>query len=383
MNSLTQSFRVFCTSLAVSASLLSSLALGVGQAAASSGDSGAVFVLTNDVANAVAVFNRAADGTLSAAGSVATNGTGGAAGLGSQGALALSRNHKLLFAVNAGSNEISAFTIKDNALTFAAKVPSNGVRPVSLTINDEVLYVLNQGDAATPGNISGFSVSKKGELTPIAGATQPLSSNAPGASIGAAQISFDDSGDRLVVTEKATNKIDLYDLNNDVAQPPVLYNAQGSVPYGFAINKHNIMIDSEAATGSMSSYDLSEGTLNVVTSSSLTHQAAPCWVVVTKNGKYAYTTNAGSGTISGYAVKTDGDLSPIHGISVTASVAPNVAPVDMGLSKDSDFLYALTRDPATNMRGLSVFAVQSDGGLLALPGLAGSLPAFAVSVASY
>lgn len=383
MNIFTLSFRALSTSLVVSASLLSSLALGVGQASARDGSNGAVFVLTNDVANAVAVYNRAADGTLTAAGNVATNGTGGAASLGSQGALALSRNQKLLFAVNAGSNEITAFTIKDNVLTFAAKVPSNGVRPVSLTSNDDVLYVLNQGDATNSGNISGFNVTKKGELTPIAGSTQPLSSNAPGNTIGAAQISFDDSGDRLVVTEKGTNKIDLYALNNSVAQPPVVNNAQGSVPYGFAINKHNIMIDSEAATGSMSSYDLSDGTLNVVTSSSLTHQAAPCWVVVTKNGKYAYTTNAGSATISGYQVKTDGDLSPINGISVTASVAPNVSPVDMGLSKDSAFLYALTRDPASNLRGLSVFAVQPDGSLQTLPAVAGALPTFAVSVASY
>ena len=82
-------------------------------------------------------------------------------------------------------------------------------------------------------------------------------------------------------------------------------------------------------------------------------------------------------------MNNDGDLSPIHGISITASVAPNVAPVDMRLSKDSDYLYALTRDPGTNMRGLSIFAVQDDGSLQPLPGLAGSLPAFAVSVASY
>src|SRR5207248_3488842 len=37
----------------------------------------AVYTLTNQVAgNAVAVFNRAADGTLSAAGTIATGGTG-------------------------------------------------------------------------------------------------------------------------------------------------------------------------------------------------------------------------------------------------------------------------------------------------------------------
>src|SRR3989442_15959545 len=47
----------------------------------------AVYTLTNQVAgNAVAVFNRAADGTLTAAGTIATGGTGGGAGLGPPGA---------------------------------------------------------------------------------------------------------------------------------------------------------------------------------------------------------------------------------------------------------------------------------------------------------
>src|SRR5438094_943203 len=53
----------------------------------------AVYTLTNQVAgSAVAVFNRAADGTLSAAGTIATGGTGTGGSLGSQGAVALSED---------------------------------------------------------------------------------------------------------------------------------------------------------------------------------------------------------------------------------------------------------------------------------------------------
>src|SRR5512141_2642613 len=92
--------------LMVAAVLIMSFVLSGTGVAAAAGDSGAVYTLTNSAAgNEVAIFNRAADGTLTAAGTVSTGGLGSGAGLGSQGALTLSANHKWLFAVNAGSNE--------------------------------------------------------------------------------------------------------------------------------------------------------------------------------------------------------------------------------------------------------------------------------------
>src|SRR4051794_2025268 len=79
--------------------LLSALAWG-GTASAESRSNDAVYVLTNAAAgNAVAIFERQSDGTLRAAGTVATGGRGTGAGLGSQGALVLSEKHHWLFAV--------------------------------------------------------------------------------------------------------------------------------------------------------------------------------------------------------------------------------------------------------------------------------------------
>ena len=133
--------------------------------------SGAVYVLTNQVSNAVAVFDRAPNGTLTPAGIFSTGGAGNpvpppgdaaADPLASQGALVLSNNNKLLFAVNAGSNEISVLSIGKDSLTVVDKVSSGGVRPISLTLHGDLLYVLNEG--GTP-NITGFTVSNTGELT--------------------------------------------------------------------------------------------------------------------------------------------------------------------------------------------------------------------------
>jgi 6-phosphogluconolactonase len=118
----------------------------------------------------------------------------------------LSDDHRWLFVVNSGSNEISAFSVQPNGLTLASKVGSSGIRPVSLTVHDHRLFVLNQGNASIPGNISGFKIGEQGELWGIAGSTRPLSTNSAGSATGAAQVSFDPSGDYLVVTEKATNK---------------------------------------------------------------------------------------------------------------------------------------------------------------------------------
>src|SRR5437660_7834359 len=147
--------------------------VGVSAVAVAADAPGAVFALTNQVAgNSVAIYVRAADGTLTWAGSVATGGTGAGSGLGSQGALALSDDGRWLFAVNAGSNDISAFRVSPRGLTLTSRVASGGVRPISLTAHGDVLYVLNAGG---DGNISGFTVGGGGALTAIAGSTRPRS----------------------------------------------------------------------------------------------------------------------------------------------------------------------------------------------------------------
>src|SRR3989475_8867660 len=134
---------------------------------------GAVYALTNQASgNAVAIFDRGADGSLSWSSNMATGGTGAGSGLGSQGALALSDDGRWLFAVNAGSNDVSAFQVTASGLSLTSRVGSGGARPISLTVHGGVLYVLNAGD---DGNVSGFRVGTDGALSPIPGSTRALS----------------------------------------------------------------------------------------------------------------------------------------------------------------------------------------------------------------
>src|SRR5215207_3140636 len=169
---------------------------------------GAVYVMTNQAANAVAAFNCAPDGSLTPAGVFPTGGSGDPVAqpgdpptdpLASQGSLILSENNHLLFAVNAGSDEISVLAVGKGALTLVDKVASGGDRPISLTLHEDLLYVLNEG--GTP-NITGFTVGDGGQLTPLAGSTRPLTG---GGAADPAEVSFNPDGTLLAVTEKDTN----------------------------------------------------------------------------------------------------------------------------------------------------------------------------------
>jgi len=330
-------------------------------ASAADGAPGAVYTLMNLTSgNAVAVFARAADGTLTAAGTVATGGTGTGSGLGSQGALALSDNGRWLFAVNAGSNDVSIFRVSPAGLALTDRIPSGGVQPISLSVRGKLLYVLNGGGG---GNIAGFALDANGGATPIAGSSRALS----GTAVGPAQVAFSRDGRSLVVTEKNTNSIDVYAVGPDgSATGPTTYASAGGTPFGFAFDLRDELLVSEAA-GTASSYILgSGGSITVVSGAVSTQQGAPCWLVVTQNGRFAYTANAHSGTISGFAVGTDGALSLLDAGGATAVVGPGN--IDLAVSATSRYLYQLrSSGPITALR------VENDGHLTTL-GVVGAMP---------
>lgn len=321
-------------------------------AAAMSADApGAVYALTNEAGdNAVALFGRSADGSLTWQGSVSTGGSGAGGGLGSQGAITLSDDGRWLFAVNAGSNDVSAFQVTPSGLSLASRVASGGVQPISLTVHGDILYVLNAGN---DGNISGLRIGSAGALTPIAGSTRSLS----GSAVGPAQVSFSPNGRWLVVTEKSTSRLDVYAVGSDgVASAPITTASAGGTPFGFAFGHRDELFVSEAA-GSASSYVIDGGGALTVTSGAvLTHQGAPCWAVVTKNGKFGYTANAQGGSISGFAIANDGTIGLIDADGRTAVVGGGN--IDLALSGNSRYLYQLNGD-----RSISGFRIEADGHL--------------------
>jgi 6-phosphogluconolactonase len=361
--------------LAVLTLLLSLLSLNIGSALAAS-DPGAVYVQTNQPGgNEIAVFTRSAGGALVYSGAVATGGLGTGSGLGSQGSVILSNDGRWLFAVNAGSNEISAFRVHAGGLALVDKAASGGTLPTSLTIYKDLLYVLNAGGT---GNITGFTVDQAGRLSPLAGSTRPLSGDAT----APAQVSFNKDGSMLVVTERATNSIDTYVVGADgLASGPAVHPSSGATPFGFAFTQQDALIVSEAFGGAplasaVSSYDLSGGGLDVVSPSVPTGQTAACWIAVSKNGKFAYSTNAGSGSVSAYRVGTDGSLSLIDG---DAGITGNgTSPIDATVSNNGQYLYVLNG----RTHNISAFEIHADGTLSGIGTFEG-LPAGSAGISSW
>ncbi len=334
--------------------LLSSLAGITSPAAAASNGFGAVYTSTNSSSgNEVLVFSRAVDGSLALQGSYSTGGLGSGASLGSQSAVILSQNNHWLFTVDAGSNQISTFAVGSKGLTLVSVVDLGGILPVSLTIYKHWLYVLNAGGS---GNIDGFVIGQNGSLSSIAGSSQPVSNGGVGAAPGLAQIAFNSDGTALVVTEKTTNLLDTYQVANGVARAPVTHPSAGATPFGFAFDRHNHAVVSEAS-GSVSSYQVDGNAFTVISPAVVNTQVAACWIAISNNGKFAYTTNAGSGSISSYAIASDGSLSLLE---ATAGITgAGSSPVDMAFSNNGAFLYALGNGSHT----ITIFQMGADGSL--------------------
>jgi 6-phosphogluconolactonase (cycloisomerase 2 family) len=328
----------------------------IAPAAAAGTGAGAVYTLSNSAAgNAVIAYSRASDGSLSALGTFATGGLGSGGGLGSQGAVVLSESGRWLLAVDAGSDEITSFAVgADGRLTFADRISSGGDHPISVTVNGGLVYTVNDGGS---GNIAGFTISASGDLAAIAGSIQPLSSS----SAGPAQISFTPDGATLVVTEKATNRIVTYAIGgNGAAGPPSSVASAGQTPFGFEFDNKGRLVVSEAFGGApdastVSSYSLAGGTASLIDGPVATTETAACWVVVTNNGKYAYASNTGSGSISGFAIGKDGTLDLLDADGRTGVTGG--APTDMSLSSNSKFLYARTGGT------LQILRINKDGSL--------------------
>jgi 6-phosphogluconolactonase (cycloisomerase 2 family) len=333
------------------------------------GTTGAVYVLGNQPSgNAVIAYARGADGRLSSARSYPTGGTGTGGGLGSQNAVVLDASANHLYAVNAGSDSITSFDVTRDGLRWRSTVPSGGDLPVSVAVRGDRVYALNAGGT---GNISGFTV-HDGRLNPLPGSTRALSGDAT----SPAQVSFSPNGRELVVTEKATSLIDVYRLNGQgVSTGRTSFTSAGATPFGFSFTPSGYLAVSEAGPSSASTYRIASHGVETVSAAVVNNQAAACWLVVTANGKYAYTGNGGgSQSISGYRVGDSGRLSLLTPDGRTGTAAAGVS--DIALSASSDFLYARLGNGT-----VGAYRVARDGGLDALP-VAGGLPAGAAGVAA-
>jgi 6-phosphogluconolactonase len=345
-------------------------------AAQSKNNAGAVFVMTNAAnKNEVISFERAANGTLTEAGRFDTNGRGSGGlsdPLESQGSLTLSQDHSLLFAVNAGSGNVSVFSVHKSELTLLNKTASGGSQPSAVAERGGLVYVVNSGGA---GSVVGFTLDFGGQLKQIKNSTQFLT----GTTSGGASLAFSPDGQFLVVTERVANNVDVFRVNADGTLGPIVVNANpapGSFSVVFAPNGEAIVSETGPAGGNnasaLSSYKIkANGTLAPISQSVPSLASGDCWQEITPDGRFVYTSNSGSNSISGYSIGGDGKLTPIAG-TIVANEPAGSHNIDLSITPDGSYLYILN----TQSGNIGIFRINQDGSLTSL-GEAGDLPKLA------
>ena len=318
---------------------------------------GHVYEATNAAAgNAVQIFDRLRDGRLRTGSVVATGGLGLGASLASQNALV--RQGDLLFVVNAGNDTISTLAITPRGLVQRDVEPTGGDRPVSVTVHGSTVYVLNQGDAT----ISGLRLGPDGQLSPLHGSTRQLS-RVGDTDAAAAQVSFTPDGRHLLVTHKGDQTIDTFAVYGRYADRAVPTRSAGSTPYGFDFDRRGHAIVSEAGPSAVSSYAVRFGRLSTISPSVSDTQAAACWLVTTRDGRYAFTVNAASSTVSSYRISTDGQVSLLQAVAARTSGGGT----DAALSPDGTTLQIRLGNG-----NIASYAVSHDGDLTAQQDTAGA-----------
>lgn len=342
--------------------LASVMAVAAAGTAAANADRVVGHVYVNDntaPVNTIAAFDRRADGTLTPVpGSpFATGGAGTGSTIGSQGALQTARHGHYLLAVDAGSDQISVLRIgPDGALRLVhdGVVSSNGAEPVSIAVNHRLVYVANAGDS--DANYTGFRFEPSGRLRPIPRSTYPLPAGSqPG------DVLFNADGTNLAGTRVGTSLIDSFSVGDDGRLVPAAgspFVAQGPGPFGsefrptdprqlFVSNAHG-----GPGAGTVSAFHVSpDGTLSSITASPFAdQQTAPCWVEITHDGRFLFTTNTASATVSRYSIEPDGTLTLLG--STPLNGPPGLGPFDARLSPDGGTLWIVDngRDAVSGLR---------------------------------
>ena len=375
---------------------------------------GGVYTITNESSsNAVTIYSVDEDGQLRLVGNLDADGTGSGARtdipigrdpLTSQDAVILNGSDDVLYVVNAGSNSISAFSITNfTELSLIGTYESGGTFPVALAIDpsDSYLYVLNTGgagtdnlpdiiDDGTTGNVSGFSIGSDGSLTPIADSIKPLSGEAsekgtldfsPDGNILAA-IEFGDVSNIVSYVVADDGSIGDPNVFNTEAGP---FEAAGDDPFGAEFDSNGFfhtanleltpppmaLPEDGGSSNSVYSFD-SDGNLTIVEGAIVTGQIAGCWMQLTLDEEYVYSINTDSRTITGFAVGSDGQLTPLEDDFVTLIVGPQEVPVAtenaldlLDITITEEYMYGIL--PITNE--VRVYRIEEGGALTFVPEL--------------
>jgi 6-phosphogluconolactonase (cycloisomerase 2 family) len=375
-----------------------------------------VTATNNPGGNKLWVYKRGANGMLTQTGSVATGGNGIASEppfgfpiVDSSGSINTTPDGKLIFVVNAGSNSVTSFRVTSSGVHRVSVASTHGRLPISVASSGNLLYVVNEASK----NIYGWTFTPSGVLHPIAGSNQKLTAVTPKGKkdkVGvAAAINFTSDGKVVAVTERGLprtyGEIDTFVIRPGGAAGPAQAFATKGVanPFGFsAVSKYLLVsnaglvktpsgampnpADFTQFTGTVATYKVSPtGKVSFVGNASSGGRAA-CWLIITKDGKTAFTTNtlssgpppappaggptSGHGAVASLSVAPNGKLHVLK----QADASPGF-PGDEAFSHDDKYLYVL--DPSIIVPGgshIEVYRLGKGGSMTRIQTLPATSP---------
>lgn len=371
----------------------------------------AVYTTSNDPSgNSVIVFSRAANGMLTQRKVVSTGGKGikstapfGFPIVDSSGSVNLTADGKLLFVVNSGDNSVSSFQVTASGPKLVSHVSSHGKLPISLTSSGDLLYVVNE----TSANIYGWKFSSTGKLTPVAGSKRKLTAVTPKGKkdkVGVtAGIGFADNGGVIVVTQRGLprtyGEIDTFVIShNGSAGASQAFATPGIAnPFGFSASGKQILVsnagfvatpsgaepnpmDPTQFNGSAATYNVSAAGKVKLVKNTATNGRAACWLVVSKDGRWAYVSNTlsdsvpdtftGKGSVSVMSVGHGGKMT-LKGQGDAGGMG---FPSDEALSSNDHYLYVVDPFVMGAPSHIDVYKVGSNGSITHIQTTPSTLP---------
>ena len=364
-------------------------ALALGPLASGASATTSVYSISNAAPkNTLIKFVQRGNGTLKKVQTIKTGGSGGLApqpGCEPPGGCPMLDTQsevvtwkKFVFAVNAGSDSFTSFIEKKNGKLKRVDVQSSmGDFPNSIAVKRGVLYVLNSHS----DSIAGFKFDKRGEMRRIVNSVRPLAAVQMAEGLSPRQIGFDRTGGVLIVTRLSPlpGGIDTFVLNSKNRPGQAVANAPTSpLPFGFAVDRYNNLVMSQvsappelAMPGNTATYDINTQTGQLTPIDTVTSDGvAPCWVVITRDGRYAFVVNTGGGappaTVARYGLTAAGDLSLLGVTGENNANGDQFARTDEVLSKNGRYLFVLNPGIMGNISQIDIYRVS--GGNLTLVG---------------
>jgi 6-phosphogluconolactonase (cycloisomerase 2 family) len=271
------------------------------------------------------------------------------------------------------------FAVGRRGLRLVDRTPSGGNFPVSIAHHKDLIYVLNEGESPDEfiggiPNLTGFILDAAGKLHPIPHSTRVTGTPDSGPS----EASITPDGRLLIITEMFTNLIKVFELEEGrLLKEQTTIRANNPTPLAVAFGRHNLVAITEGndighRVGSpngatMSTYRVTEdGGLEPISNAAHINKTGTCWVRFSPDGRFAFTGDTGSGTVSSFAVSRNGELT-LLGSADTGGLAS--VPIDLSITKDGKFLYVLASF-AGQVKG---FRVEKNGSLTPVTS-AGGLP---------